>query len=63
MNNLAEVINIRPIETVGFTGSVEMYDLFVELYNKFAEKLEDLGVDDEMFSELNHLCEVSRKIY
>lgn len=47
----------------GFTGSAEAYDLFRNLYNKFAEKLEKLGADDNVFSELSALCEASRRIY
>lgn len=47
----------------GFSGDVEAYDLFVKLYDSFAENLEELGASDEMFTELNSLCEASRNIY
>lgn len=47
----------------GFSGDAEVYDLYVNLYNSFAEKMEELGASDEMFTELNSLCEASRNIY
>ncbi|MBC9722043.1 MAG: hypothetical protein H9W82_12280 [Lactobacillus sp.] len=47
----------------GFTGNVEAYDVYCKLYNRFAERLEELGADDSMFSELMALCEASRQIY
>ena len=47
----------------GFTGNAEAYDIFHELYNRFAERLEELGADDSMFMELSALCEASRRIY
>nr|DAM20070.1 MAG TPA: hypothetical protein [Caudoviricetes sp.] len=47
----------------GFTGNAEAYDIFHELYNRFAERLEELGADDSMFIELSTLCEASRRIY
>lgn len=47
----------------GFSGDAEVYDLYVKLYNEFSDKLEELGASDEMFTELNSLCEASRNIY
>lgn len=47
----------------GFTGSEKAYNEFIKLYNEFAEKLESLGADDNMFYELQALCQVSREIY
>lgn len=47
----------------GFTGNAEAYDIFHELYNRFAERLEALGADDDMFLELSELCHASRQIY
>lgn len=47
----------------GFTGNAEALDKFTILYNEFAEKLEELGADSEMFQELSLLCAVSRDIY
>lgn len=47
----------------GFTGDVKAYDRFCKLYNDFADRLEELGADDSMFSELQALCEASRMIY
>lgn len=48
---------------LGFTGNEEAYNRYVELYNRFTEKLELLGASDDMFRELAELCEASRKIY
>lgn len=47
----------------GFTGNEEAYDRYINLYNKFAEKLELLGADDSLFYDLAELCESSRNIY
>lgn len=47
----------------GFTGNEEAYNRYVELYNKFAERLEKLGADDSLFYDLAELCEASREIY
>lgn len=54
---------MKTLIELGFTGNAEAYDRFHELYNDFAEKLEQLGADDNMFLDLSALCEASRQIY
>lgn len=48
---------------LGFTGNAEAYDIFARLYNEFAEKLELLGAEDDLFDDLQRLCLASRQIY
>ena len=43
--------------------NLEAYNLFSNLYNKFASKLEDLGADDDMFLDLAELCGASSRVY
>lgn len=54
---------MKKLIEAGFTGNLEAYNRYHELYNKFAERLEELGADDNMFLELSALCEASRQIY
>lgn len=51
------------LKEFGFAGNEEAYNRYCELYNRFAERLEELGADDSIFSELMALCEASRQIY
>ena len=43
--------------------NIEAYDAFSKKYNEFAEKLEQLGAEDSIFSELRELCASSANIY
>ena len=43
--------------------NLEAYNLFSNLYNKFANKLEELGADDQLFLDLMELCASSSNVY
>ena len=43
--------------------NMEAYEVFSKKYNEFAEKLEELGADDSIFSDLRELCASSANIY
>ena len=43
--------------------NIDAYEVFSNKYNEFAEKLEQLGADDSIFSDLRELCASSANIY
>ena len=43
-------------------NNLKQYDEYIKAYNELADKLDKLGVNDEIFSELNNLCTIALNI-
>ena len=43
-------------------NNLKQYDKYIKAYNDLADKLDILGVNDEIFSELNNLCTMALNI-
>ena len=43
-------------------NDLKQYDQYIKAYNDLTDKLDKLGVNDEIFSELNNLCTIALNI-
>ena len=43
-------------------NNLKQYDEYIKAYNDLTDKLDTLGVNDEIFSELNNLCTIALNI-
>lgn len=53
----------RKQDEYGFSGDRNTLDKYVETRNRLSEKLEKLGVDEDIFHDLAIVCQLSMRIY
>lgn len=53
----------RKQDEYGFSGDRNALDKYVEARNRLSEKLEKLGVDEDIFHDLAIVCQLSMRIY